>query len=286
MEAGQPSRTARSAATHRAVHQILEAGKVFFDPLAITILGEEEEALVQKALEDPDARSMRLFVTARARSAEDALAALVPLGVRQVVILGAGLDTFAYRQNLPGDMRVFEVDHPETQAWKRLRLAAAGIAAPQNLSYVALDFASNALEKALLAQGWTDSEPTFFSWLGVVIYLARPAIWETLSWIARLPAGAEVVFDYSEPPESLDLPARLIHRRRAQRVRALGESWVSFFEPASLVSDLHGIGIDTLDDVDARALARRYLGLPPSSGGRSGAHIVRARSQTLRCASR
>src|SRR5689334_22848638 len=135
METGQPSRTAYGAARHRAAHQILEGGRIFTDPLAVRILGASEEELRA----DAPRRAMRVFVAARSRFAEDALAAAVGRGVEQVVVLGAGLDTFAYR-NPHQAVRVVEVDHPDTQAWKRRRLAEAGIEVPGSVAYVGVDF--------------------------------------------------------------------------------------------------------------------------------------------------
>src|SRR5689334_18637706 len=133
MRKGEPSRTAFAAASHRAAHQILEGGSVFSDPLAMRILGPEGDELVRRSAERPDSRRMRMFIAARSRFAEDSLASAVEAGVRQLVVLGAGLDTFAYRSPLAKRLRVFEVDHPVTQAWKRARLEAAKIEVPETL---------------------------------------------------------------------------------------------------------------------------------------------------------
>ena len=128
MKQGQPSRTASGAATLRAVHQVLDRGAIFADPLAVRIVAGDVdiEAAVRAAVDDPSRRRLRLFIAVRSRFAEDALAAAIARGVRQVVILGARLDTYAYRTNLAG-LNVFEVDYPATQAWKRQRLAEMGI---------------------------------------------------------------------------------------------------------------------------------------------------------------
>src|SRR5271166_366174 len=135
MEPGMPSRTALAAATHRAAHQILEQGRIFADPLAIRILGTDRETLAREADEHPSRRRMRIFIAARTRFAEDALAAAVERGVRQLVVLGAGLDTFAYRGACRHRLRIFEVDHPATQDWKRQRLADAAIPLPLSLTF-------------------------------------------------------------------------------------------------------------------------------------------------------
>jgi len=201
MESGQPSRTAGSAARYRAAHQILEHGAIFADPLAVRILGVPADEL----LADAPRRAMRLFIAARTRFAEDALAGAVAGGCRRLVVLGAGLDTFGYRNPYP-DLAVVEVDHPDTQAWKRRRLAEAGIAVPESLTYVGVDFERESLADRLRLDG-----PAFFVWLGVVPYLTRQGFDETLGFVAGRP-GNEVVFDGQQVPESLGAEARGAHR--------------------------------------------------------------------------
>src|SRR5690349_1789222 len=175
METGQPSRTAWSAARYRAAHQLVEHGAIFQDPFAVRILGVPPDEL----LADAPRRAMRVFIAARHRFAEDALAAAVSRGVRQVVVLGAGLDTFAYRNSFEG-VRVIEVDHPDTQAWKRERLAETGIAIPPPVSYAGVDFEKDTLGDVLKLDG-----PAFFIWLGVVPYLTRDGFLSTVSYIAE-----------------------------------------------------------------------------------------------------
>lgn len=159
--------------------------------------------------QEQDLRFLVLLIATRARFAEDVIADAVRRGVRQVVVLGAGLDTFAYRHPYEGDgLRVFEVDHPSTQEWKRERLAAAGIPEPASLTFVPVDFESTKLPDGLAAAGFDASSPAAFSWLGVVQYLTDAAVYATLDLIAALPAGSDVVFDYSEPPEEMAPEAR------------------------------------------------------------------------------
>jgi methyltransferase (TIGR00027 family) len=135
MRSGTPSRTALAAASHRAAHQILEKGSIFSDPLAVRILGIDAATVASEAEEQPSRRAMRMFIAVRTRFAEDALAAAVERGATQLVVLGAGLDTYAYRTQLSDRLRIFEVDHPATQEWKRERLAAAAIPIPSTLTF-------------------------------------------------------------------------------------------------------------------------------------------------------
>ena len=188
MQSRPPSRTALGAAVHRAVHQTLEGGKIFADPLAVTVLGKEARAIIAEAAADPRQRPMRLFIAARSRFAEDCLSAAVSRGVRQAVVLGAGLDTFSLRNpHAPLGLHVFEVDHPATQAWKRERLMREGLAIPASLTFAPVDFEQQSLADGLLAAGFQSDRSAFFHWLGVVPYLTRDAISATFSFIARLP---------------------------------------------------------------------------------------------------
>jgi methyltransferase (TIGR00027 family) len=278
MESGQPSRTARAAGAHRAAHQILESGCIFADPLAMPLLGETPEIVVRQAEEHRSNRRMRLFVAARARFAEDALAAAAELGVSQVVVLGAGLDTYAYRGALRDHLDIFEVDHPATQAWKRTRLSEAGIPIPARLTFAPVNFERESLVDGLAAVGFNQERKTFFTWLGVVPYLTESAIWTTFGFIASLLNGAHVVFDYGDPPDLLSPEVRAFHDVRAARVEAMGERWVSYFEGAELRTKLLALGFSNVEDLGPRQISARYFGemamaSPPPD---RGAHIVHA----------
>ncbi len=216
-----------------------------------------------------------MFIAARTRFAEDALAAAVERGVGQLVVLGAGLDTYAYRGALRERLRIFEVDHPATQAWKRERLAEAAIPMPAWLTFAPIDFERESLAEGLAAAGFDPAAQTFFTWLGVVPYLTEEAVWLTLSFIAGLPNSAHVVFDYSDPPESMSPEARARHDRRATRVAGLGEPWRSYFEPERLHAKLRGVGFCEVEDLGPPQIASHYFGSGASAAERGG-HIVRA----------
>ena len=277
MHAFKPSLTALRVARLRARHQISEDAALFRDPYAAPILGEGEPGETDLAGEDSYARQLRLFVATRSRFAEDSLGVAVERGVRQAVVLGAGLDTLSLRNpHANKGLRVFEVDHPGTQRWKRERIAVAGLSVPDTASFVAVDFETEKLGDRLHLAGYRLDAPGFFIWLGVVPYLTRDAIFDTLGFIAGVP-GSEVVFDYSEPRESRPPAAQAAFDRRAARVAHIGEPWISFFAPAELASSLADLGFDELEDLDANATVARYprSGARPSPG--SGAHLMRAR---------
>src|SRR5438270_3203980 len=262
MKEGQGSRTADRVAERRAAHQVRDRPLVLDDPIALRVIRPE---VAQELRTKPPSREgaklgpyLRAFFVMRSRFAEDGLAAAVADGVRQYVVLGAGFDTFAYRNPFPG-LRVFEVDHPDTQAVKRQRLAHSGIEIPSSLTFVPIDFTTTKLDDALRGAGFDATAPAFFSWLGVVPYLERPAIEATFRFIASLPAKTALAFDYAVPPESLSWTSRLIVNEMAKRVAALGEPWKTFFEPAALLADLLRLGFTSAEDFGAEPLNRRYF---------------------------
>jgi methyltransferase (TIGR00027 family) len=278
MQQGQPSRTALGAAFHRAANQVLEGGFIFADPLAARILGAEAPAAIAAAKNDPSRRKLRLFVAARTRFAEDALAAAIPRGVRQLVVLGAGLDTYAYRAALGESLRVFEVDHPATQVWKRQRLAEAAIPVPRALTFAPVDFERETLADGLTAAGFDPAPQTFFTWLGVVPYLSEQAIFSTLAFIASLPGGAHVVFDYGNPPassRSQDEYAAM-QETLAARVASLGEAFQSYFETDMLHAKLTALGFREVEDLGPASIRERYLAKYKGSWPDRGGHVVRA----------
>jgi len=255
------SRTAYRVAIRRAVHQLIDDPKVLDDPFAIAILGEETAAEIRadpRSFEKPGTGSLRAFVAARSRFAEDEIAAAVEKGVRQCVVLGAGLDTFAYR-NPSSELRVIEVDHPATQAWKRELLASAGIAIPKTVSFVAVDFAKQTLAEEMNRAGFRAEEPAFFSWLGVVPYLTREAAFGTLGWIGTLRPGSGVVFDYAIARTQLSWLERTALDALSRRVARAGEPFQLFFEEAELADALAAMGFRRIDDLDAARINSRYF---------------------------
>jgi len=280
VQPGKPSQTALTAATHRAAHQVLEQGRIFCDPLALAILGQEAEASVRALADDPARRRMRIFIAARTRFAEDALNSAVEQGVRQMVVLGAGLDTLAYRTRFADRLRMFEVDHPSTQTWKTERLSEAKIPIPATLTYCPIDFERQSLGSGLAAAGFDPNAAAFFSWLGVVPYLSGIAIWSTLAFIAGLGGEAQVVFDYSNPPDQLSADARASHDIRAAQVGRDGEAWITHFDSAALRVDLLSVGFSEIEDLSPKAIAARYFPGRPTTAGDYGGHICRAARYT------
>jgi methyltransferase (TIGR00027 family) len=273
MEKGQPSRTAFAAAMYRAGHQVADRPVLFEDPLAVRILGLTEDQLLEHFTIKRVA--MRAHMVARQLLAEDTLAGAYERGVRQYVVLGAGFDTFAYRNPYDG-LRVFEVDFPATQAWKRQRLEEAGIDS-SGAVFAPIDFETETIAEALERVGFDLSQPAVFAWLGVLMYLTPEAVEATFRAVAGMAKGTEIVFDYGEPGENAPpAMAAYINQTRA-RVAELGEPMRSFFAPAQMAELLSRCGFSEIEDLsgdraNGRFFKRGSLAMPPGSV----AHQVRA----------
>ncbi|HEX5685580.1 MAG TPA: SAM-dependent methyltransferase [Ideonella sp.] len=259
---GEPSRTAQYVATLRAVHALLDDPIVLDDPVALPLLGAETAAALKEdpfGCNDPMARSLRAGLVARSRVAEDELARRVDAGLRQYVLLGAGLDTFSARNTHAAQgLRVFEVDHASTQRWKREALQAAGLDVGDT-AFVSVDFERDDLLQALRGAGLRTDLPVLFAWLGVTMYLTPDAVLKTLAAVGTLPPGSGIVFDYRLPPEQLNPVERVLLDVVAQQIAALGEPWLSSFDPATLKRQLLELGYTHIDDVGSDELNRRYF---------------------------
>lgn len=259
---GEPSRTALRVATLRAVHALLDEPVVLDDPLALPLLGEEAAAALRAdpfVCNDPMSRGLRAALVARSRVAEDELARSVAAGLRQYVVLGAGLDTFAARNvHAAQGLRVYEVDHPSTQRWKQGALQAAGLDVGDT-AFVPVDFERDDLLAALRSAGLRTDQPVFLAWLGVTLYLTPQAVMKTLADVATLPAGSGIVFDYRVPAEQLNPVERAIHEVVSQQIAAMGEPWLSSFDPAALARQLRELGFTQTDDLGADELNPRYF---------------------------
>lgn len=256
----QASRTAQGTARRRAIHQLWDDPKVFDDPVALKIIGEGAAAELA-AIEPRDLTSsvsLRAFLVARSRYAEDQLAAAVARGVSQYVILGAGLDTFGYRNPFSG-LGVFEVDHPATQVWKRQLLHAAHIDLPLCLTFAPVDFEKETLPEALAKAGFRHEQPAFFSWLGVTPYLERKTVLSTLRWIITVCSRNAVVFDYTVPRELLNSSSQKAFDTLSARVAAIGEPFVGFFDPGELARELHAMAFIRIEDLGPDEINARYF---------------------------
>jgi len=278
MKPNEPSRTALMIARQRAAHQVLDHGSILNDPFAMKILHEDEKDVLHFANAHPLASIGRLFTAARSRIAEDALSEAVERGIRQIVILGAGLDTLALRSpHGAREIRIYEVDHPATQAWKRQCLSEAQIALPPWLILVPVDFERDDVGETLVGAGFQQNSPAFFTWLGVVPYLTQDAIGSTLDYMASI-QNSEVVFDYMEPPQAFSEEIRDLVRKRTEQLEKMDEGWASRFEPAGIAAILRSHGFCDIEDINFHEITSRFgravQGLAP---GQAGFHVVHAK---------
>jgi methyltransferase (TIGR00027 family) len=264
------------AAMMRAAHLLLDdEPKILRDDLALGLSGVETEAALRAALDGLLAeigqrttpafahslfRYSRANVVWRSRYVEDELEKALQRGVAQHVILGAGLDSFAYRRREVVDvLRVFEVDHPATQHWKRARLHALGVEIPPNVTFVPIDFEQQTLREGLQAGGYRLEEPGVFSWLGVTPYLTEDAIFSTLRDAASLAPGTEVIFEYVMLDSLVDEENRQLAAEIKATVAARGEPALSLFEPVTLAARVKELGFAQVWDVGPEEANVRYF---------------------------
>ena len=259
MQQAIPSRTALRVALRRAAHQLYDSPIVFEDPIAVLLLGKtyaEELRRTPLSAERSYSIAMRAHLVGRSRYAEGNLARAVANGVGQYVLLGAGLDTFAYRNPWP-QLHVFEVDHPATQQWKRELLQTSAVAIPENLTYAPVDFECQSLPEQLLAARCAPAQPTYFALLGVVPYLTLPAFRSTIAFIAAQPAGSGVTLDYGQPRSALPFLEQLAHDSLASRVQLAGEPFQLFFTPPEIAAEFSAF--HDVQDIGASEINARYF---------------------------
>jgi methyltransferase (TIGR00027 family) len=270
----QVSRTALFTAFSRGYHCTHDHPQIFSDPLAFSLLSPEERTCIEKllievlreanplaaaAFEDKQSSldwmmqsgAAASILLSRAQYAEECLEKSMVSGARQYVMLGAGLDSFAYRRpELVEKLVLFEVDHPATQAHKRQRLAELGWAQPANLHHVPVDFTRQRLSDRLADSPFAPGLPVFFSWLGVTYYLPREVVLDTLQEIALFaPSGSSIVFDYLD--EEAFEPGKCAPRvqRMLNHVESLGEPMRSSLDPLTLAVELRLLGFELQENL-------------------------------------
>ena len=251
-----PSRTALTAAAARAAHLIVDDPPfIFEDTAAAALLGDQAGELIGYHSEHgahPVLASARAQVICRSRYTEDRLAAAVGRGISQYVLLGAGLDTFGFRSALARQLRVFEVDHPATQAWKLRALAAAGFQVPVHVTFVPAELGAGSLIAALQAAGFDLMTPAVVGCLGVTMYLDVSAISATLKELSAGAPGTEVIVDYMLPAGLRDETADDYVRQVSQAAADGGEPWRSFLAPDQMRALLSEHGFTELERVRQR----------------------------------
>jgi len=269
MNKGQASNGAADAAGARALHVLFEQPLVFDDPYALGFASPRFRNMADKPLlhfliMHVLCRKMRPVsgqILARARYAEDLLDRALANGIQQYVIIGAGYDSFALRRpNLKSHLKLFELDHPLTQARKREKIAQLKLRPPEMVEYVALDFERESVAEGLARSGFNADTPAFFSWLGTVPYLTHEATAGTLSSVAQVAArGSEIVFDYMLPDSAIEKSERRNTQALKKFTQKRGELLISAMEPAELESCLDTLGWELLENINAQEQERRYF---------------------------
>lgn len=269
----QPSHTALATAYLRAAHQLLDKSPhLFEDPLALAVLGEGASKRILDAVDryrSPEATALRSHVVVRSRFSEDKLAEAVKRGIDCYVIVGAGLDTFAFRQpTWSRSIKIVEIDHPNTQRFKRAILAKAGITIPENVTFIETDLSKESLLDALNRGQISSDRPTFFSWLGVTMYITGDAIDRVLCAMGTFAAGSEVVLTFMTPPNGAVRPSAEAAAKLASLAVAAGEPFISYLEPADVENKFRQAGFSTSYILSPEETKTRYFSkldsnLPP-----------------------
>jgi methyltransferase (TIGR00027 family) len=278
MSPGRSSRTAEAVAAIRAAEMIVfpPRARIFEDPIAARLVRPELRLLMKApplfrllyAWHGRWYRGVRDEVAARARYAQQRLALAAADGVRQVVVLGAGFDATAWLPGLPPDLKVFEIDDPDTQRLKRLRLACAGVAEPAGVVFVPHDLGRGSLRAALRGAGHRPDTPSFVTALGVIPYLAPERVCGLFAAIASACApGSEMVCTFFSR-EALD-PERASPgaRRLARRLRGMGEPLLFAADPGEMAVMLERCGLELVESLDGDALTERYFPRPADGRG-------------------
>ena len=275
MKARDTSSTMILTAIQRAAHQVLDdEPRILDDPMAVGLAegcSREEILAAAQDYRTPMLALLRSAFVLRSRFAEDCLHSAVTGGIRQYVILGAGLDTFAYRQpDWARNLAIFEVDHPSSQEYKTERLASRGIEIPANLRFCPCDFEHQSLDEALAAISFDRGTTTFFSWLGVTQYLTRDAIETTLRFVASLPHSSEIAFQFVIPQDQLSGIDGEVSSFAANRAAMRGEPWITRLDPEECKSWLVNLGFSKVFHLTPEAAQRRYF-----DGRRDGLRVYR-----------
>jgi methyltransferase (TIGR00027 family) len=272
--AATPDSTAVRVALWRAMHvQVDTPPHVLDDVVGLDLAAPGDDWRSRPDMDPEWTKGFRAAIVARARFIEDLVAEQAASGVTQYVLLGAGLDTFAQRRaDLAGRMRVFELDQPGPQAWKRQRLIDLGYDVPEWLRFVPVDFEANDVWYArLIEAGFDAAEPAVVASTGVSMYLTKEAIRQVLDRVACFPSGSTLVMTFMLPPDLLDAADRAGLQAAADGARRSGTPFISFYTPDEILAAASDAGFPTVRHVSGTSLGERYFaertdGLTPSSG--------------------
>jgi methyltransferase (TIGR00027 family) len=269
-----PDNTAVRVALWRAMHvQVDPPPHVLEDEIGLQLAAPDDGWRTRPDMDPAGTSGFRASIVARARFIEGLVTEQAALGVAQYVILGAGLDTFAQRRpQIAARMRVFEIDQPGPQAWKRRRLIELGFGVPDWLRLVPVDFeVSGSWWQQLTTAGFDPGQPAVVASTGVSMYLTKDATAVTLRQLARLAPGSTLAMTFLLPSDLLDDADRSGLQASSNGARASGTPFISFYTPREMLALAREAGFTNVRHVSGASLAERYFadradGLRPSTG--------------------
>src|SRR5262245_810256 len=258
---GRPSRTMLRTATLRAAHQLLDNPPILHDPIAVGLVPRSSEQAVLATLDEHhDPVALRLHFALRSRFAEDRLAEAAALNVRQYVIVGAGLDTFPWRQpDYARNLKIFAVDHIASLAWTQVIFWEHGLPKPPNLTFVPADLEECRLGERLSEFGFDLDALSFCSVLGVTQYLSSQGVDALLAFASSLKAGSEIVFSFVPAEDDLQGADVQMAADAAERNAALGEPWKTRLRSRALVARLCELGFSDVFHLTPELAQQRYF---------------------------
>jgi methyltransferase (TIGR00027 family) len=260
---GQASYTMVRTAAWRAAHQLLDRPRIFEDPVAVGLVPEASEQAIRDDIDmhsSPFNVLLRAAFVHRSKFTEERLAAAAARGVRQYVIVGAGLDTFPWRQPpFARDMRIFFVDHPSTLAWSLERFRERGLPVPPNLTFVTADLEALEIAGRLAEHGFDRQVPAFFSMLGVAQYISRNATETLLGFVGALPPGSEIVFTFSPPDDEMDSDAVAVTDWSVEATAKTGEPWLTRMRASEMMALLKSLGFSDVFHLTPQLAQERYF---------------------------
>jgi len=263
MFSGQPSRTMLRPAVARAAHQLFDRPLILNDPLAVGLVPEASEQAILAAVEDhraPAALRHRAMFTLRSRFTEDRLASAAARGVRQYVMLGAGLETFPWRQpEFAREMRIFFSAYPATLSWTKDRFRDRRLAVPSNLTFVPADLKEQLLGERLAEHGFERDAPSFFSILGVMQYLDAANVDSILGFFASLPKESEAVLSFAVADEGLDGDDLNERRADVSLSAGMGEPSLTRVGPVDMIAWIHRFEFSDVFHLTPDLAQRRYF---------------------------
>jgi len=284
MKDAKRSLTAESAAAARAAHFVLnEEPLIFEDPYAAYFIGGGWKWMIRKRailrLVTADflfgwAKPIVGLILARSRYSEDCFEKAFGNDISQYVMLGAGMDSFAMRRpEFEEAVKIYEIDHPSTQEWKKKKLADNRFSLPSNVVYIPIDFEKESLAQVLTSSPFRKEYPAFFSWLGTTYYLTKNAVFDTFKSIASCAAeGSEVVFDYACTEKDGQVPDTRTIKKVRRFTKRRGEEVITAFHREDLFEELKKIGFTLQEDLDADMQNEKYF-VNRSDGLKAMQHI-------------